>query len=157
MDATRPWVVAEGVSGLYLVPWRSGESYSWLDLLLDSLGPTEIDFSAVVGFAVMIESSISFVVDDYGNAAFIISPGIGGGFGSSLGIGTTVYRGEINVNDLAGASVKVGGSIICVGIEGDDKGASSGSVWLPRVGADFHATVNYTFVIILREVKTSEN
>ena len=92
---------------------------------------------------------VNSVVDDYGNIALVLSPGIGGGLGSSVGLGSTAYPGIIDVNTIAGVATKVGGSIICLGFEMDDKGSYSATIWRPKLGADFHATINYSWVIIL--------
>ena len=81
----------------------------------------------------------------------MITPGIGGGFGCSYGVGWTEYPYELDVHELAGFSTKVGCSFLCIGIEVDDTMAHSLSFWKPSKGADFHATINRTWVFILRE------
>ena len=105
----------------------------------------------------MIELSGSFVIDDYGNIALVLSPGIGGGFGTSVGVGSTTYPDIIDVKTIAGYNVKVGGSLICIGLEMDDKNAFSATAWKPTKGGDFHATINYSWVIILWEGKDHED
>lgn len=105
----------------------------------------------------MLEASISLVIDNNGTIAFVLTPGIGGGFGArvSLGVGPTLHPEIFDVQSLAGSSVKIGASFGPVGIEMDDNSSFSLSGWKKSnsFSADFHATINNSWVIIIWEGK----
>lgn len=112
---------------------------------------TEIDISAVMGFTLMVGETDSFIIDERNRIAIVKTYGIGGGFGMSAGIGTSSGSGRKDVKTMEGTSVKIGASIHGIGFEMDDKGSYSASAWKIEPGGDFHATINYTIVIILWE------
>ena len=123
---------------------------SFPEALVSLLGKnTEISFSVNGGFCLMLEASISLVIDNNGTIAVVLTPGIGGGFGASTGIGTTIHQGPIELESMKGHSEKIGASVIAVGAEFDDSLSYSVSAWKPKVGGDFHATINYSWVFVL--------
>ena len=157
VDGLRVWAGHDGEAGLYYVPWEPDYDYEYAfpDFLLDVFGgPIDFDYSYVVGFCLMFEFSASLIIDENGTVALLFSPGIGGGFGKSSGGGWTEYPyNGVDIHGLSGSSVKIGGSIFFLSVEVDDSMGRSIAFSKPRKGAEFHATINRTWVVILRERK----
>ena len=131
---------------------------SFPEALVSLLGKnTEISFSVNGGFCLMLEASISLVIDNNGTIAVVLTPGIGGGFGArvSLGAGPTLHPEIFDVQSLEGPSVKIGASFGRFSVEMDDKSSYSFSGWKKSksYSADFHATINNSWVIIIWEDK----
>ena len=156
------YVVSDDEGTIHLPFFSSAYSSAPRNSIQDSIVAflgrnTKLSFSAVGGFCAMLEGEISLVIDCHKNIAVVFSAGCGGGFGTSVGVGATLNQGVIDARKMDNLDARIGASLFFVGFELDDDQKYSASIWKPKMGGDFHATINRTWVIILWEGENENN
>ena len=105
--------------------------------------------SGTIGLALDVGIQAMYVEDKRGNRAIVITFGVGGGLGASVGLTRYFNNTFETIEQLEDFGVSVGGTIAVFGMEMDDSSGGNVSFW-PDVGLEFHSLITKSIIIYLR-------